>query len=412
MLLVHRWKRSLQLGTCNGDANASTSHKENNCLFANRLLFASKEGDEATSPSFATRYALIKDTSSSLERSWQLGTCNGDANASTLPTANKCLFANVLHFAIGEGDEATLPSFAMFYVPIEAASALLEMFIATWYMQWGYNWEHFTHNKHMPIYLFFTFYEQRGRRGNVAFFYNVFCTNWGCQRIAGNVHCNLVHAVRMQPGALYPRRTNTCLPIFNCLGAETVTKQCCPLLQLWTRQFMLLAHCWKHSLQLVTCRRDSTGAFCQWQMITYWPTSSFLWVKMETGHCLLRFWLQTRQWALPERCWKRSLHVYCPQVALPKRPLFPQKSSSWLLSDRCLLALMVIGQGSHLACRLAFKMHFCRRAFIAQWMWRVFLTLGILIFPGERQPHYSVLLAGIFSLPSIQTIPPGRTIFW
>ena len=50
---------------------------------------------------------------------------------STLPTANKCLLANLLLFASGEGDEATSPSFAVENSGIDASCALLEALIAT-----------------------------------------------------------------------------------------------------------------------------------------------------------------------------------------------------------------------------------------------------------------------------------------
>ena len=65
------------------------------------------------------------------KRSFQLGAFNGDANVSTLPTANKCLFANLLLFVSREGDEATSPSFAVENARIDASCALLEALIST-----------------------------------------------------------------------------------------------------------------------------------------------------------------------------------------------------------------------------------------------------------------------------------------
>ena len=65
------------------------------------------------------------------KRSFQHGTCSGDANRSGLPTANKYLFANLLLFTNGEGDEATSPSFASANAGIDAFSELLEALIAT-----------------------------------------------------------------------------------------------------------------------------------------------------------------------------------------------------------------------------------------------------------------------------------------
>lgn len=68
--------------------------------------------------------------------SLQLGTCSGDTTASILAMANKCLFANLLLLLLtsGESDEATSLSFITRYVPIEAPSASLEALIATWYI--------------------------------------------------------------------------------------------------------------------------------------------------------------------------------------------------------------------------------------------------------------------------------------
>ena len=65
------------------------------------------------------------------KRSFQHNTCSGDANKSGLPTANKYLFANLLLFMSGEGDEATSPSFSFANAGIDASSALLEELIAT-----------------------------------------------------------------------------------------------------------------------------------------------------------------------------------------------------------------------------------------------------------------------------------------
>ena len=54
MLPARCWKRSLQHSKCTGDANIFWSGlpTANKYLFADLLLFESGEGDEATSPSF------------------------------------------------------------------------------------------------------------------------------------------------------------------------------------------------------------------------------------------------------------------------------------------------------------------------------------------------------------------------
>ena len=60
----------------------------------------------------------------------QLGISRGIAHGSSLPTANKYLFANLLFFTSGEGDDTTLPIFTTRYAAIEASSASLEALIA------------------------------------------------------------------------------------------------------------------------------------------------------------------------------------------------------------------------------------------------------------------------------------------
>ena len=67
----------------------------------------------------------------SWKRSLQHSKCTGDANKSGLPMANKYLFADLLLFESGEGDERTSPSFPAANAGIDASSALLEALIAT-----------------------------------------------------------------------------------------------------------------------------------------------------------------------------------------------------------------------------------------------------------------------------------------
>ena len=61
-------------------------------------------------------------------------------------------------------------------------------------------------------------------------------------------------------GALYPRQTKCCLPIFKCLQAERMTRQRRPLLQLQTKRLMLPARCWERSLQHSKCIDDANGS--------------------------------------------------------------------------------------------------------------------------------------------------------
>ena len=77
MLPARRWKRPLQLITFGGDANGSSSTTANKYLFADLLLFKSGEGDEATSPSLATVIESIDASSPLLEAPLHLITCGG-----------------------------------------------------------------------------------------------------------------------------------------------------------------------------------------------------------------------------------------------------------------------------------------------------------------------------------------------
>ena len=61
-------------------------------------------------------------------------------------------------------------------------------------------------------------------------------------------------------GAVYPRQTNTYLPIFYFLPAERAMKQRRPLLQLKIRGLMLSTRCWKCSLQYGKCSGDANGS--------------------------------------------------------------------------------------------------------------------------------------------------------
>ena len=145
--------------------------------------------------------------------------------------ANKYLFANLLLFESGEGDEATSPSFTTNYESIQASRPSLETLISAWCVQWGWKSEYFTHGKQMPVCRSFAFCERRGRQGNVALFCNKLRIDPSFQPIAGNGHFSLVRSVGMEKRVLYQRQTNACLPIFCFLRAERATRQRRPLLQ-------------------------------------------------------------------------------------------------------------------------------------------------------------------------------------
>ena len=81
----------------------------------------------------------------------QRSKCRGIRTATLYPRQTKYLFADLLLFTNGEGDEAKLPSSAPENKAIDASSASLEMLIATRYKQGDCAWEQFTHNKQIPV---------------------------------------------------------------------------------------------------------------------------------------------------------------------------------------------------------------------------------------------------------------------
>ena len=85
--------------------------RQRNYIFADILFFTSREGDEATSPSFATRYEAIEASSESLEALIAtLLPASGTAKEATFPTAIKPFVTVVSLFSSTDGERATLPS--------------------------------------------------------------------------------------------------------------------------------------------------------------------------------------------------------------------------------------------------------------------------------------------------------------
>ena len=76
----------------------------NKYLFADLLLFENGEGDEATLPSFVAENKLIDASSPSLKA--PIATCHMPGGM-RMGAANKYLFANVLFHTTREDDEAT-----------------------------------------------------------------------------------------------------------------------------------------------------------------------------------------------------------------------------------------------------------------------------------------------------------------
>ena len=113
MLPARCWKRSLQHSKCTGNANGSGLPTTNKYLFADLLLFTSGEGDEATSPSFTTRSVAIEASSASLEALIVvlLPAC-ATLKEVGFPTAINLLIAVGLLFFCADGERATPPSCA------------------------------------------------------------------------------------------------------------------------------------------------------------------------------------------------------------------------------------------------------------------------------------------------------------
>ena len=98
-------------------------------MLANLSFVCGVEGDGAALFSFSNR--LIDASSSSLEAPITTHHMRGDANGSSFTMANKYLIANPLLFESRQGDEATSLSFAAENARIDASSAVLEALIAT-----------------------------------------------------------------------------------------------------------------------------------------------------------------------------------------------------------------------------------------------------------------------------------------
>ena len=86
---------------------------------------------------------------------------------------------------------------------------------------------------------------------------------------------------------------------------------------------MLPAHRWKRSLQHNKCSGDANGAVYPRQTNTCLPIFTFYELRGRRGNVALFYnTLSKKQLTLLAHCWKRSLQVYCPHVALLKEATF------------------------------------------------------------------------------------------
>ena len=120
--------------------------------------------------------------------------------------------------------------------------------------------DHFTIRNKLPSSNFLDPLWCTGRRRNVAFFCDKLRADPSFELIAGNAHLSLVRSVGMEKRVLYPRQTNTCLPIFCFLRAERATRQRCALLQQVIHRSKLPAHRWKRSFELSTFSGDEKAS--------------------------------------------------------------------------------------------------------------------------------------------------------
>ena len=168
MLPARRWKRLFQLCIAEGMRMRALHPRQTDTCSP---IFKFSQAERAT----RQRRPLLKLKTRGLmlparcwKRSLQHRKCTGDANGSGLPTANKYLFANLLLFASGEGDETTSSSFTAAKSGIDASSTLLEALIATRYMQRACDGSTLLTANRIPVCRSLIVSKRRGRQGNVA----------------------------------------------------------------------------------------------------------------------------------------------------------------------------------------------------------------------------------------------------
>ena len=111
----------------------------------------------------------------------------------------------------------------------------------------------------------------------------------------------------MKTGVVSQRQTNTCLPIFCCLRAERKTRQRRPLFQLKPQRLMLPARHWKRQLQLITCEGDANGSVFT-TANKYLFSDLLFFIVGEGGEATSPlFQLKTQGLMLLAPCWKLSL---------------------------------------------------------------------------------------------------------
>ena len=137
------------------DGNQNTCLQIFNCLQVER-------GTKKGRPLLQMKTKRLMLPARSWKRSLQLGICRGNANGSTLPTANKNLFTDLEVFTSGGGDEATSPSFTDENEAIGASSSSVEALNATRYMYRGCDGSTLPMANKIPVCQPLSIYKQRG----------------------------------------------------------------------------------------------------------------------------------------------------------------------------------------------------------------------------------------------------------
>ena len=152
MLPDRRQKRKWNVTSWYWKAKFSTLHMEKNYLLVLFTFVHGVEGDEATSPSFASRNGLIDASISSPEAQIELDFMQLEGKVGHFAHGKKnylLVLFTVVHGS--EGDRATSPSSASRNGSIDASKLSLEAQMECDFMQLEGEVGHFAHGKNLPV---------------------------------------------------------------------------------------------------------------------------------------------------------------------------------------------------------------------------------------------------------------------
>ena len=139
MLPARRWKRSLQLSTCRWDAMEALYRRQTKTYLPIFKCLQAKRATRQRRPLLQLKTKRLMLPACYWKRSLQLGICKWDAMEALYRRQTKYLFANLEVFTSGKGDKAMLPSLTLENGAIDASSMLVEALCATRYMEMGCN---------------------------------------------------------------------------------------------------------------------------------------------------------------------------------------------------------------------------------------------------------------------------------